>query len=179
MSIEHGTPFVMALGSRDCLWPHVDRQLIRRIHSAGGVTGVISAVERWNPPQSYVDESGRDLLYALLILRVNISLHEIVELKHEMIDLEDFFSRNGRRRLNLNAGIVTGQSVILASHKEGPLRHRIGKAAVWTELQWAHANGSLSPLPNAFCEYRTPSVANWLTQENARLNSVADSYSNQ
>ena len=77
--------------------------------------------------------------------------------------VEADFSLNGRRRVNLDPGLLFPGRLILATTKDRA--HRIPlRDGIFAELTLLYEKGGWKPLPWTYPDYRTPEYAEALTR---------------
>jgi hypothetical protein len=104
---------------------------------------------------SYYDrEMGTPILRFFLSFERLIDPGTLAEIKTETNRLEKQFSNKGRRKVNLDPGLLSLSRFVLASSKESP--HRIPLAAgIFAEVTLTYERGSFRPLQWTYPDYRS------------------------
>jgi len=80
---------------------------------------------------------------------------ELKERKLKALQLEEAFSRDGKRRVNLDPGYLNGHQLIVATFK--PFAHRIALGGgVYAHLEYLFKHGGPATLPWTYPDFRTP-----------------------
>lgn len=111
----------------------------------------------------YSAELGSPLLRRWICLAGLFSPERLIDIKRQTCLIESRLSDEaGRRRVNLDPGVLTLHSLILASHKDHA--HRIPLAqGVYVELTLLFRNGCWHPLEWTYPDYRTTICHEWLS----------------
>jgi len=81
----------------------------------------------------------------------------LVDIKHEAARLEGEFTRNGRRLVNIDPGVLTAERLVLATGKNFTHRIYLGRG-VFADLTLIFQRGSYRPLPWTYPDYASPAV---------------------
>lgn len=103
----------------------------------------------------YCSEMGEELLRLFLSHGALIDPGRLALIKHETNRLEEGFSRDGRRRVNLDPGVLFLDKVVLATTKNYSHRPYIG-LGIYAELTYLFREGRWEPLPWTYLDYRAP-----------------------
>ena len=109
----------------------------------------------------YEKEFGKGLKKRLISFENLIDRERIVDIKIFSMNLEERFSRNGRRQINIDPGYITETSLILTSKKERPHRIYLSRG-VFAEVTLLFGRKSCINLPWTFPDYKTDIVCNFL-----------------
>lgn len=128
-------------------------EAVRRLARRWGAVDYLSRPLAF-PGGYYTAEMGSPLTRRLLAFRQPVALDELARAKRACQALEADLAVQGRRRVNLDPGILTGDGLVLASTKYSghrlPLDTRSG---LWQELTlWRH-QGQYQPLPWTYSDY--------------------------
>lgn len=148
--------FVGCIGPLDFLYPTQRTLRNHLVQSFGQLAALWLPTNDWVAPSSYRAEIGSSLTTIIFLFRMQLPLRALPSCKNETLLLEDHFQRFGRRRFNLNPGVLSQDGLFLVSHKPGPHRTELARHA-WLEQQLIWEKGDLRSLPNAFGEYADPS----------------------
>lgn len=117
---------------------------------------VLSSPERFTT--YYRAEMGRDLIRAFWVFSNRILRGSLVEAKLATNRIERELSQEGRRTVNLDPGLLTPESLVLATTK--PYAHRIYLSkGIYGELTYMFRRGGrIDHLPWTYPDYREPEV---------------------
>ncbi|MDR2462727.1 MAG: DUF4416 family protein [Verrucomicrobiales bacterium] len=106
-------------------------------------------------PDSYRSETGPLLLSQILIFEKKAKDCDLVAFKRKTLELERYFSREDKRRFNLNPGLLDKRGLWMASHKESSRRTQLDKEKeVWVELQLRWSRRKLADTAWTFAEFK-------------------------
>lgn len=113
---------------------------------------------------SYYDaEMGAPILRSLRCFREPVDPSGLAEAKIFTNQVETDLAREGRRRVNLDPGLLFPSRLILATTKDRA--HRIPlRDGIFAELTLLYEKGGWRPLPWTYPDYRTPEYAESLTR---------------
>ena len=109
----------------------------------------------------YEKEMGRGLSKILFAFERLIDPGDLADLKVRTNELERTHAVRGRRAVNLDPGILTEGSVVLASAKAKARRIYLS-SGIYAELELLHASGGFQPLPWTYPDYRMPETIAFL-----------------
>lgn len=112
-----------------------------------------SPVFPWNHSSYYTKELGSPLLRQFVFFDPLIDTSLLADAKLFTNDIEAHFSRDGRRRINIDPGYLTLAKIVLASTKNYSHRIYLGKG-IYGELTLYFMNGRFSPLPFTYHDYQ-------------------------
>lgn len=126
--------------------------------------------EGWRSPEIpfswshyYDEELGAPILRSLRCFRDPVDPTLLANAKVFTNSVEADFSLNGRRRVNLDPGLLFPGRLILATTKDRA--HRIPlRDGIFAELTLLYEKGGWKPLPWTYPDYRTPEYAEALTR---------------
>ena len=109
----------------------------------------------------YKPEMGIGLIKRLLAFEKLRKQDEIVQIKLLTNDMEKTFQIDGKRRLNIDPGLLTAERVVLATGKN--YTHRIYLLdGIYGDLTLMFRNGSFTALPWTYPDYKEPFLIEWL-----------------
>ncbi len=115
----------------------------------------------WSP--YYDGEMGAPILRSLRCFREPVDPAGLAEAKILTNEVETALAREGRRRVNLDPGLLFPSRLILATTKDRA--HRIPlRDGIFAELTLLYEKGGWKPLPWTYPDYRTPEYAEALTR---------------
>jgi hypothetical protein len=125
----------------------------------------------FNHTQYYQKEFGTNLKRKFLSFKQLVEAEELSRIKLITNRIEAGLSWQGRRRINIDPGILTLAKVVLATTKDH--KHRIYLAGgIYAEVTLYYQNKSFQPWEWTYPDYKTP--------EYIRIfNQIRDIYSNQ
>lgn len=102
----------------------------------------------------YDSEMGRRPERHFIVFSNPVDPSSLAAIKLKTNELEKRFSTNGQRRINLDPGVLSLGSLILATTK--PSAHRIPLAdGIWGETTLLYHHGSYNPLDWTYADYRS------------------------
>ncbi|MEX0797878.1 MAG: DUF4416 family protein [Bacteriovoracaceae bacterium] len=109
---------------------------------------------KFNPSLDYYSkEMGENLKRVFFWSNEFFEREELIEGKLWSHELEQEFSVDGKRSLNMDIGVILKEQVLLATSK--PYAHRIYlRKGVWAELTYIYENKSYHFLPWTYPDYR-------------------------
>jgi len=111
----------------------------------------------------YDKEMGVTILRSLRSFRDPVNPAALAEIKTFTNEVELSLSRNGRRRVNLDPGLLFLSRLILATTKDRS--HRLPLSdGIFGELTLMYEGGGWKALPWTYPDYRTPEYAAALTE---------------
>jgi len=119
---------------------------------AGHIHELLPPQKNWHGPKSYINEMRSDLSNIIFVTSNNIDFKQLSLIKNKLVEIEDYYSLDGRRTFNLNPGMLSINGLSLASHKPSNIRNAISKD-VWIERQLVSENEQLKPMSNTFSEF--------------------------
>lgn len=102
----------------------------------------------------YEAELGTEPVRRFVSARKLIPADRLADLKLETFRIEQELALEGRRRVNLDPGLLDYGKVILASFKEAPHKIYLGRG-VWADLLLHRYEGSWRPLDWSFPDFKS------------------------
>lgn len=112
-------------------------------------------LQDWNWTDYYKDEMGEGIKRAFIFFKHVIDSSELSEIKLKTNKLEERFSVNNKRRVNLDPGYITPSKVVLASTKNYCHRIYIGKG-IYAEITLYYKDNSFKPHIFTYRDYASP-----------------------
>jgi hypothetical protein len=125
------------------------------LHNELGAIHRVSTPHVFTETTYYHDEMGTNLTRFYLAWSHCIHPDELPAVKLHTNNLENYFSTNNKRNVNIDPGLLTPHSLILASCKDFTQRVYL-KNGVFAEVTLIVRNGSLAPLPWTYPDYAAP-----------------------
>jgi len=117
----------------------------------------------------YNKEMGENLLRQWVVFEKLIFPDLLIELKHKSNEIEKkFLNKNGGRSINIDPGLISLSSVILASTKNYSHRIYLGKG-IYAEVTLIYKNGQFRPLEWTYPDYREEIVLQFFTESRTML----------
>ena len=110
----------------------------------------------------YVPEMGEGISRFFIAFSSLISPDRLAEVKTETNRLEAEYAIDGNRKINLDPGLISEQSVILATTKNRSHRIAIGMD-LYAEVTLIYQNHRWQPQPWTYADYRSERVQEILT----------------
>lgn len=115
----------------------------------------------------YTDEMGAPLSRRVVAFARPVVQEALPEIKLAACTLEERRSRNGRRTVNLDPGLVLAERVVLATGK--PAAHRIYLGSgIYADLALIYREGGFRPLPWTYPDYAADPLKSFLEAVRAR-----------
>ncbi|HSW63389.1 MAG TPA: DUF4416 family protein [Dissulfurispiraceae bacterium] len=106
----------------------------------------------WDYSEHYSDEMGSKLYRRYLFFEIPIGQDEIAAAKLTTNEIEQRFTKDGNRRINLDPGYLTLAKVVLASTKDYAHRLYLG-SGIFAELTLTYQQRKLSGTMNTYRDY--------------------------
>ena len=117
----------------------------------------------FNHTRYYTEEMGENLKKKLIGFNQLINPENLPEIKLATNLWEQEFSLAGKRRVNIDPGYLTLNSLVLATGKESA--HRVYlRSGVYAEVTLVYQSGSFQPLPWSYPDFRLEQVLESLNQ---------------
>ena len=132
--------------------------------------GPLDMVSPWMPfdyTAYYEQEMGAPLFRRLLAFKALIEQLDLAGVKVTTNHLEDQYTLNGRRRVNIDPGYLSYERFVLASGKNFVHRIYIGKK-IYADLTLIYQQGAYQKLPWTYPDYADRPITGFLTQARAK-----------
>lgn len=113
-----------------------------------------SEIFDWNFTKYYNDELGENIKKKFIFFKKLINPDEIVKIKLETNKIEDKYSKNSKRKINLDPGYLTHSKVLLATAKDYSHKIYIGKG-IYGDVVLTFRNKTFEPHVYTFRDFRT------------------------
>ncbi|MEA3408181.1 MAG: DUF4416 family protein [Chloroflexota bacterium] len=142
---------IMPMFSRhEALFQKAEQALSERF----GPTDYASSRLPFDHTTYYEKEMGSDLERQFLSFERLIDPGSIASIKAMTNELEEQWSRDGRRRINLDPGYIAPSKLVLATTKNHGHRIYLGQG-IYAEVTLIYREGDFRPLPWTYPDYRT------------------------
>ena len=128
--------------------------------------GPLDMVSPWMPfdyTTYYEQEMGTPLFRRLLAFKSLIEQLELATVKLTTNRLEDQYTRDGRRRVNIDPGYLSYERFVLASGKNFSHRIYIGHR-IYADLTLIYQGGAFEKLPWTYPDYADRPILSFLEQ---------------
>ena len=117
----------------------------------------------------YDDEMGTGIFKQLIAMEKLINRDAIVEVKQYAVELEEEFSQEGNRSINIDPGLISEENFILSTGKN--FTHRIYlREGVFAEVTLIFVKGNkFRTLPWTYQDYAKEPASSWLLQTRSWL----------
>lgn len=135
------------------------------------VKDIFSPLLRWTVPLSfesftdyYEEEMGHDIFRSYWVLTDRLARGALVEAKLATNGIERKMRTGEKRRVNLDPGLLTPESLILASTK--PYSHRVYiSKGIYGEITYMfRKDGQIEFFPWTYPDYRSPTAVDFFSQ---------------
>lgn len=129
-------------------------EAVRRLSQDWGPLDYLSLPLAFPGGGYYTAEMGAPLTRRILAFRQPVALDALARTKRACLALEADLALQGRRRVNLDPGLLTGDALVLASTKY--TGHRLpldARTGLWQELTLWYHQGCYQPLPWTYPDY--------------------------
>ena len=137
--------------------------LAAEITSSYGSPDIISDWMDFNYTAYYESELGSPLYRRLLSFETLIDQQDLAAIKLTTNRLEQTYSRNRKRRVNIDPGYLLHERFVLASGKNFSHRIYIGRC-IYADLTLIYRNGAFETLPWTYPDYADKPIQNFLEQ---------------
>lgn len=125
----------------------------KAIEKAWGPLDFLSTVRSFDYTSYYEKEMGRPLYRRWAAFRTLVAQDRLVEVKWQALAMERQWSREGKRSLNLDPGLITAERLVLATGKNYSHRLYLGQG-IFGDLTLVFRKGTFQPLPWTFPDYK-------------------------
>ena len=137
--------------------------LAAEITAICGPSDIISSWMSFNYTAYYESEIGSPLYRRLLTFETLIDQQDLAAIKLTTNRLEQAYSRNRKRRVNIDPGYLLHERFVLASGKNFSHRIYIGRC-IYADLTLIYRNGAFETLPWTYPDYADQPIRNFLEQ---------------
>jgi hypothetical protein len=161
MGVPHGAPdallFVAVMHG-----PQADpAEAVGQLEGAFGSVASRSDPYRFDRSDYYRGEMGEGLRKFIAVFDRPVPQDDLAAIKLATNGMEQRVGAAGGRRFNLDPGLMSLSTVILASTKAHAHRIYLGRG-IWAEAALLYEKGSWQPLPWTYPDYRRPEVLEFM-----------------
>ncbi|MBI2128729.1 DUF4416 family protein [Candidatus Woesearchaeota archaeon] len=103
----------------------------------------------------YADEMGKRILKKFLVFKDKIDKNKLADIKLITTEIEKKYSKNNKRRINLDPGHLTSNALVLASFKKGTNYKEQISERVYAHKVLEFKEGKAIAFWHTFPDYRT------------------------
>jgi hypothetical protein len=141
----------------------VDNVIVKLVELWGN-TDWVSPSLLFDRTQYYAKEMGWPLHRRFVSFKDPIRPEKIVDIKLTTNKLEEEYSREGKRRINIDPGYISLERLVLATGKN--YTHRIYLAkGIYADLTLVFNKGSFKPLEWTYRDYADPEIIQYFNEE--------------
>lgn len=122
--------------------------------------GPLDIVSAWMPfdrTDYYAAEMGPVLWRRMMVFKRLVDPGRLATIKILTNEIEGRFTEAGRRRVNLDPGILSRERFVLATGKNFSHRIYLGQG-IWADLTLVFHHGGFDPLPWTYPDYAAPDM---------------------
>jgi hypothetical protein len=139
------------------------QNVCERLQNSYGKISLYSRSFRFTETDYYAEEMGRDLTRIWVGFDTLIYRERIVGIKHQCNELEESFTRQRKRNVNIDPGYLTLGKVVLATTKDN--QHRLYlDDGIYGEVTLRYRNRSYDPWEWTFKDYRRDEAVQFFIQ---------------
>jgi hypothetical protein len=127
----------------------------------------------WTHSEYYAEEIGEPLYRNFIFFDTVIDTSLLPDAKVRIMDIENDFSKDRKRQINLDPGYLSLAKVVLASRKNYSHRIYLGKL-VFAELELIFKEGAFHALPYTYADYKDEWSIKIFTQARALFKKGTD-----
>jgi len=152
--------------------PRVARAAVHaRLAAALGALADVSSEMPFSHSPYYEAEMGAGLLREYVVFEQLVAPGMLAEIKLQTNAIEQEWSEEGRRGVNVDPGLLTDHSLILATGKD--YAHRIYlREGIYAEVTLYAHGGGLAALPWTYPDYREAATMEFFEKQRQRLRAL-------
>ncbi len=148
---EKVTPIASVFTGDDSMFADVESELTTQLGPCAYKSDKLSFAHT----DYYTEEMGSNLKRIIFAFEALVDPAELPALKKWSNNLEDTWSRNGKRRVNIDMGYVTLAKLVLATTKDHAHRLYLGQG-IYGEVTLHYVSGEFQPWPWTYPDYASP-----------------------
>jgi hypothetical protein len=149
---------ISLIASDDLLLHKVMEVLVRGF----GEIDFTSDMLPFNLTDYYTEEMGERLIRRFITFHPLIPRESLVGIKRETNEIEETYSVEGKRRINIDPGYISAEHLILATTKGYTHRPYLGEG-IYADLTLIYKRGAFQPLEWTYPDYASPKMRELLT----------------
>ncbi|MFH1762376.1 MAG: DUF4416 family protein [bacterium] len=137
------------------LWkkPAVFDLTLKLLGNKYGEQDCISQVYRFDVTNYYESELGEQINRSFVSFNRLINPQDLPGIKLETNGIEEEYTVNGKREINIDPGYMDYDKMVLASAKQGPYKLYLDQG-IWGDLTLHYEKGKFIALPWAFADFK-------------------------
>jgi len=143
-------------------------ELVMQLETILGTVDDRSEIYPFSFTSYYSDEMGKDLMKQFLSFNPCVHPKTLPGIKRKTNDLEEIWSKQGKRQVNCDPGYLTGSKLVLASTKDFAHRIFLGDG-VYGDLQLQFRHNKFWPEAWTFPDYQTDLALTFFTRVRSRF----------
>jgi hypothetical protein len=132
-------------------------QVAPELESRFGPLDIVSAWMPFDQTDYYAREMGPVLWRRMMAFKRLVDPGRLAAVKRATNDIEGRWTAEGRRRINLDPGILSRERFVLATGKNFSHRIYLGDG-IWDDLTLVFRHGGYDPLPWTYPDYAAPEM---------------------
>ena len=141
---------------------HLD-DVLQKMTETFGTIDEKSDLFTFTHTQYYLKEMGKELFKFFCSFKALIDPMEIVSIKLESNRIENFFSKDTKRSVNIDPGYIETPKLVLATTKNYGHRIYLGQG-IYGDVQLYWRNGAFRTNPWTYPDYREMDTVNFFTK---------------
>lgn len=143
-------PFVGMLSKESSLFDEIGESLREIL----GPIDEESPIWPWDHTDYYEKEMGKGLMRKFLFFSDLIGPEKLPDIKIKTMEIERLYTKDGKRRINLDPGYLHPAKVVLSTRKD--YSHRIYlRDGVYAEVTLYFRNHSFNPFPYTYPDFKS------------------------
>jgi hypothetical protein len=149
-AVQPVKPFVGMISNEALLFDEIKG----RLEEILGPIDAESPVWNWDHTDYYEKEMGKGLKRKFLFFSNLINQEGLPDIKIKIIEIERSYTRDGKRRINLDPGYIHPAKVVLSTRKD--YSHRIYlRDGVYAEVTLYYRDQSFHPFPYTYPDFKS------------------------
>lgn len=139
-------------------------EVVKLLENMFGLIDVSTKYIPFEQTDYYEEEFGKGLQRKIIFFENLISPEQIVEIKHNAMSLEEKYTLNGKRKINIDPGYLSLSRVVLSTGKDYTHRIYLSKG-IYADLTYIYRKGEgYINLPWTYPDYATKEFRNVFMQ---------------
>lgn len=135
--------------------------VLHRLSLDFGEIDILSPLLPFDFTDYYYEEMGKPLKRRFVSFASLINRDSLPLVKEKTTLIEREFSKDEKRRFNIDPGLICKDNLTLATYKSSPHRIYLGRR-VYADLTLVFRFGSFAPLDSTYPDYRTEAVIDFM-----------------
>ncbi len=134
---------------------------IEKLTAKFGKINYYSEEYPFNFTDYYEREFGKDLKKQLFIFNKAIEKNDLIDIRNTTEEIEQSFSENGNRTINIDPGYISETGLVLATKKEKPWKELLGQG-IYAHKIMECKEKQIVTFNHTFADYRSAKVKEFL-----------------